>query len=632
MADSFELKAIITAVDQLSGPLKGMQRQLKGFQKELTGLAVGSAAVGTTLLGAFAGAAKEAMGLENHMADARKAIEELHDPKVFQQMTDQIVDMSTQLPMSAEGIAAIVAEAGNAGIPFKELTRFAEDATKAAVGFGMTAEEAGHQLAVWRNAFSMTQDEVMKLSDQLNYLSMIGPTTEKQIGEVVTRVGSFASTAGVAAKDVAAMAATITGMGVQSDVAATGIKNMIASLSNANTGSAKATLKAMGMTSESIAVGLQKDSRGTILKVLEGIKKLDKFKQPKALQWLFGMESQEAIAPMLAQLGLLQKNFAAVDDKTKYAGATQREFESRAKTTAAQLQILKNQLDAMVITVGSEFLPAIVQATKEIAPFAKQALTLIRNNPEMVKAVAKFALALVGVSAAMAGVSRAIKIMNFAFNMTPAKAVIGLLVWGAYEIIQNWDEVAPVIKQVWQEVDHVAQALGGWETIAGGVGLFMAGRFATQTVGTLTEAVTVARELSGLLQGMAALGTVAIQISVAIYMFKKLEEIADAVTEHDKTGSFWESLSGRWSAGGWANYAQQRASGVAAGIDPVQLPQARAGARLSSPVPYPLQKQELTVKFENAPPGTVVGDIPRTGNPLMTVKTDVGYSPFRNPQ
>ncbi|ENV2803802.1 hypothetical protein ACFJQS_005148, partial [Salmonella enterica] len=38
MADSFQLKAIITAVDQLSGPLKGMQRELKGFQKEMAGL------------------------------------------------------------------------------------------------------------------------------------------------------------------------------------------------------------------------------------------------------------------------------------------------------------------------------------------------------------------------------------------------------------------------------------------------------------------------------------------------------------------------------------------------------------------------------------------------------------------
>ncbi|EKY2124234.1 hypothetical protein QHV40_003826 [Escherichia coli] len=47
MADNFQLKAIITAVDRLSGPLKGMQRQLKGFQKEVSSLALGAAGAGT---------------------------------------------------------------------------------------------------------------------------------------------------------------------------------------------------------------------------------------------------------------------------------------------------------------------------------------------------------------------------------------------------------------------------------------------------------------------------------------------------------------------------------------------------------------------------------------------------------
>ena len=46
MADNFQLKAIITAVDRLSGPLKGMQRQLKGFQKEVSSLALGAAGAG----------------------------------------------------------------------------------------------------------------------------------------------------------------------------------------------------------------------------------------------------------------------------------------------------------------------------------------------------------------------------------------------------------------------------------------------------------------------------------------------------------------------------------------------------------------------------------------------------------
>ncbi len=42
-------------------------------------------------------------------------------------------------------------------------------------------------------------------------------------------------------------------------------------------------------------------------------------------------------------------------------------------------------------------------------------------------------------------------------------------------------------------------------------------------------------------------------------------------------------------------------------------------------------QSELTVTFENAPPGMRVID-PKSGDPFMSVKTDVAYSPFRNPR
>ena len=73
MADNFQLKAIITAVDRLSGPLKGMQRQLKGFQKEVSSLALGAAGAGTAIMGALALPVKSAITLESKMADIRKA-------------------------------------------------------------------------------------------------------------------------------------------------------------------------------------------------------------------------------------------------------------------------------------------------------------------------------------------------------------------------------------------------------------------------------------------------------------------------------------------------------------------------------------------------------------------------------
>lgn len=90
MADNFQLKAIITAVDRLSGPLKGMQRQLKGFQKEVSSLALGAAGAGTAIMGALALPVKSAITLESKMADVRKVVDGLDTPDAFKAMTEQV--------------------------------------------------------------------------------------------------------------------------------------------------------------------------------------------------------------------------------------------------------------------------------------------------------------------------------------------------------------------------------------------------------------------------------------------------------------------------------------------------------------------------------------------------------------
>ena len=102
-------------------------------------------------------------------------------------------------------------------------------------------------------------------------------------------------------------------------------------------------------------------------------------------------------------------------------------------------------------------------------------------------------------------------------------------------IIQNWDDVAPVIKAAWVEVDKVAQAFGGWETVLGGVGLYMTRRIhGLKALGTLRTALTLATQLSGVLGKIATLGATTVQIAVAIYMFEQLKEIADAAKERIK--------------------------------------------------------------------------------------------------
>lgn len=223
-----------------------MQRQLKGFQKEFSSLAVGATAIGASILGALSIPVNQAIKFESTMADIRKVVDGLDNADAFRKMSQDVIDLSTKLPITADGIGQIVAAAGQAGIARSELVGFAEDAAKMGIAFDQTAEESGQMMATWRTAFKMTQKDVVGLADKVNYLGNTGPASAAKISEIVTSVGSLAAVNHVSTGNLAALGATIAGMGVQSEVASTGIQNFMLSLSNANTGNAKKVLKRSG--------------------------------------------------------------------------------------------------------------------------------------------------------------------------------------------------------------------------------------------------------------------------------------------------------------------------------------------------------------------------------------------------
>ncbi|HEY3982905.1 phage tail tape measure protein [Cedecea sp.] len=655
MADSFELKAIITAVDQLTGPMKGMQRELKGFRKEMAGLGLGAAAAGSAILGAIGIATKQAIDFEASMADVRKVVDGLETPAAFRQMQDDILDLTTKIPMAANEMAELIAQAGQSGIDRSELKQFGEDAAKIGVAWDLSGREAGKTLAIWRTAFGLTESAVVELADKVNYLGNTGPASSADIAQVVTELGGVAKSANVASGDVAALASTIIGVGIKGDVASTGIKNFIMGLTSADSARQKAVAKAIGWSPDKLAKGMIKDSRGTMLKVLDAIGKLPEEKRTKAMTWLFGKESSTAVIPLLSNLPQLKANFDKVTNAQLYGGAAANEYAIASDTAANDLKLMGNEVAKLSIEMGREFIPVVRDAVKEVMPFIKQASVFVKQNPELVQSAAKFGAALLGVGVSIGVLSRAVKILNSVVNLSPAKVAIAALAAGAMLIIDNWDDVAPVIKAVWHEVDKVAQAMGGWETVIEGVGLVMAGAFTLKTIGALREAVTLAGSLSGLLGSIARMGAMTITIGVAISLLKQLEDLEkDSKESGMSKGEFLvNKMQGKERERGYNGFlsrlneltgmynAYQIPDGRYMPKVPVERSQNRASPQLNTPgtaqqlisPALPLtQRSELKVSFENAPQGMRVVDIPESGNPLMSVSHDVGYSPFRKPR
>lgn len=343
-------------------------------------------------------ATKAAVDFESAMADVRKVVD-FDTPQQFAQMNEDVLKLSTNLPMAADDIAKIVAAGGQAGIARQDLMQFAEDAVKMGVAFDVTAEQAGDMMAKWRSAFKLNQQDVVALADKINYLGNTTAASAPLISDVVTRIGPLGEIGGVASGEIAALGASMIATGVQSDVAATGIKNLILGMTAGEgaTKSQAAAFQQLGFDAADMAKRMQTDAKGAIMDVFRALQSLPKDQQASVLADLFGKESIGAIAPLLTNLDALESNFKKVGDASQYAGSMEAEYQARSRTTANQLQLAKNAIVAVGIGIGSALLPAINGVLNAIIPVVSAFANWAQQNQGIVQTMVALAASFAGV-------------------------------------------------------------------------------------------------------------------------------------------------------------------------------------------------------------------------------------------
>lgn len=584
MADKFQLKALITGVDKLSPMLSGVRKNATQLRKQLKASDLGNIGFSDVLQGgAFAApfvmGAQAAMRFESAMADVRKVVD-FDTPEQFAAMNDDVLDMSERLPMAAEGIAQIVAAGGQAGIAREELGRFAEDAVKMGVAFDQTADQSGEMMAKWRTAFKLTQDGVVELADQINYLGNTGPANTKQISDIVTSIGPLGEIAGLTAGEIAAMGATLAGVGVAQDVAATGMKNFMLAMTAGDAASKaqQKTFKALRLNAADVAKGMQEDAEGTIKRVLAAVSKVDPTKQAAVLTQLFGKESVAAIAPMLTNLDLLSSNFAKVGDSTAYAGSMNKEYAARAATTQNNLQLLQNRVTRLGISIGAALLPPFNDFMGTIGPVISGVSELAAANPWLVKGILGAAVGFGILRLSVMASTIALGIMNTVAGMSPIGLVVRGIALAAGFLIANWDTVGPWFAELWESVK--GYALAGWE-------------------------------LFKQVAGFTPLGLIIKNWEPIVAWMKGLWE---------RVRPYVEPIM---SAAKWAFGSDEAAAGTASG-SPASGPGTTSLAAQAAAVGGTNLQGQMVVRFEGAPPGMRV-EPAQTNQSGLSVTPQVGY-------
>lgn len=325
-------------------------------------------------------------------------------------MSDALLDLSTQIPMTAEELTQLAAAAGQSGKGIADLIErdsqgniagFLKDVAMMGTAMDISAGQAGDWAAKWEVAFGMTHDGVMELSDQINYLGANNATTAAEIAQVVNDAASLGQVAGVATDTTAAMATAMLAMGVESGKTATSISRMYTNLSlgSSATKAQKEMWKSLGFTAEGVARSMQTDSTGTLVSVFEAINNLDADKQVAALKTLFGQWAIQGAAKLTGNLESFTSALDMVSDPNLYTGSMEREFIIKASTTESIDKMMANAREALKIDLGTEFLPV----KKEFSLMLIDIMNGLRANAPELKQLAQTLATLLSQGVAAAG-------------------------------------------------------------------------------------------------------------------------------------------------------------------------------------------------------------------------------------
>lgn len=436
------------------------------------GIAVSAASI------AMAGAAflgdgiEQAIAYESTMADVVKVVDGLRDEngrltESYYQMHDSILELSKDIPMTVDEIGEITAAAGQAGIEADELTEFAEKAAKMGIALDTTADQAGEWMANWRTSFGMTQEEVVTLSDQINYLGNTTSENALKLSGVVNRIGSLGKTAGVSAAEIAAMAASMTG--VTEEISATGIKNLMLAMSSgsAATSSQVAVLDKLGYSAIELAERMQVDAQGAILDLLGSIKMLPEAEQAAMLTEYFGKESVAAIAPLLSNLEFLEEQFRKVGDASLYAGSMEAEYEARSDTTANKIQLAQNSINALKIQLGEKLLPIVGRVADAVSIGIDKLSDFFETIEPALPYIAAFAGSLASMILAQKAFNAVVangatlaagfgKVIGFLTSPVGiAMVAIAALIAVGVLLYKNWDTIKVKAQELWDKVKTV---------------------------------------------------------------------------------------------------------------------------------------------------------------------------------
>ena len=475
MAQTLHARAIITAVDRISGPLTRMAGRFAAMKGRLAGMTrVGDsvanagrrASVGMTL--PAIAAVKFSANLQDALLEWKKAEDELGTPKGMAIAKRQIKEMSNFLPLSQVRLANLATAAALAGVSFKETAGFVTMAAKASAAFNLAAEDAGSQLAGIKSSAGLSNEALNALLGRFDLLENNMNVRGRQLIDFTNRIGALSRAGGFANKEIAAVGATMIDAGVATERAATGFKNIVRVLVNPN----PKKFGPIGLVAEEFKALAHENPIKALNKLRLTINALPGKDRAGHIFEIFKDQAAPAVMQLFQNWEKLNKALDLVSDEAKAKVQLDKAFDITMEGLNRKFATLRNSILNVVDTMVDRWLPTIERVRKYLHDFAidfdkmpkmKQwgadvafAGAVLAPFAVIAGFAAKGIVNLVAAIAALPGAIKAFAKLKSLKWLTGIGALAGV----GLAISQNWERVAPAWNRAKEAAGKLVRSLG----------------------------------------------------------------------------------------------------------------------------------------------------------------------------
>lgn len=307
---------------------------------------------------------KTAIDFESAFAGVRKTVDATEEE--FSELRSGIINMSKELPASANEIAGVAEAAGQLGIQKSSILSFTRTMIDLGEATNMTSNEAATALARFANITQMSQKDFGKLGSVITDLGNNLATTESEIVEMGLRLAGAGAQIGMSEDQILSFAAALSSVGIEAEAGGSAFSRVMVEIQTAvETGGdyLEQFAEISGMSANEFKNAFEENASTAIIAFINGLAGLDS-KGKSAITVLNDM----GLSEIRLRDALLRASGASnvFNDALEIGNkawventALTKEAEQRYKTTESQWEIAKNKVNALAISFGENLLPHI---------------------------------------------------------------------------------------------------------------------------------------------------------------------------------------------------------------------------------------------------------------------------------